>query len=163
MAANLIEREIRACIDSFVDDLSALVNTAAIEAVQEALGGGAGRRRRGPGRPRKTASKPGKRIRRSSDDLEASAARILSHIKANPSSGVTEIAAALRKTSKDLRLPIQKLLEEKKLRTTGQRRGTKYHVTGQGGSPDTVSIGKKPRRSKAKAKRKKTKGSRKAA
>lgn len=131
MAASLMEREIRACIDSFVDDLSALVNAAAIESVQEALGGGAGRKRRGPGRPRKTASKPGKRIRRSSVDLEASAARILSHIKANPGCGVSAISATLRTVPKDLRLPVLNLLEARKLRSTGQRRGMKYYAVGK--------------------------------
>ena len=153
MPKNTLDREIRACVDAFVEDLTTLVKQAAMESVQEALGGTVAPRRRGPGRPRKTAKKRGtrkKRIRRTSGDVDAIAAKVLSHVKANPGSGVTEIAASLRTTSKDLRLPILKLLEEKKLRTTGQRRGTKYHAGGRRGP-----VTRKRKAAKKKARKKK--------
>lgn len=148
MPKSTLDREIRTCIDQFVEELSALVRQAAVDSVAAALGGAAPARRRGPGRPRKAASKRGKRTRRSAGSLDAAAAKVLSHIKANPGSGVTGIAAALRTSSKNLRLPIQKLLEERAVRTTGQRRGTKYHAIAAGGP------GKKAKRAKVKAKKK---------
>ena len=152
MPKNTLDREIRSCVDSFVGDLTGLVKQAAMESVQEALGGTVAPRRRGPGRPRKTAKKGSprrKRVRRSSGDLDATAARILSYVKANPGSGVTEIAASLRRTSKDLRLPILKLLEEKKLRTTGQRRGTRYHAGGRRGPAKRKATRKRAAKRKA--------------
>ena len=74
-------------------------------------------------------------------------------VKAHPDQGITQIARSLRRTSKDLRLPVQKLLAEKKLKTTGQRRGTKYHAAGRGGVTTHKKAGKK-RRVVKKAKRK---------
>ena len=56
------------------------------------------------------------------------AARVLDHVKKNPGQGVEKISKAFRLRSKELTLPIGKLLESKKLKTTGQRRGTKYFV-----------------------------------
>ena len=158
MPKSTLDREIRTCIYSFVEELSALVKQAAVDSVADALGGAAPDRRRGPGRPRTTAPKRGKPVRRSAGSLDAAAARVLSHVKANPGSGVTEIAAALRKTSKNLRLPIQKLLEEKVLRTTGQRRGTKYHAVVRGAPRKRSTVKKKAKRkTKRKATKKKTK------
>ena len=123
----------------------------------EALGGDVAPRRRGPGRPRKTATrrKPGrprkkttkragrkratkratkKRGRRSTEDLEKTATRILAYVKTHPGKGVTAIAKSLRRSSKDLKRPVQMLLAAKKLRTEGQRRGTRYFAGGGGGT-----------------------------
>lgn len=162
MASNHLESEIRTCINSFVDELSSLVKQAAIQSVQEALGGSSAPARRGPGRPRKANAvirRPSskRRKRRSSGAVDTVAQRILEQVKANPGQGVGEIGGALRLTSKDLRLPIMKLMEDKKLKTKGQRRGTKYFTPGATGASApkaTKKSGKKPAR-KAKAKAKK--------
>ena len=104
---------------------------------------------------------PCKRIRRSAGDVESTAASVLAHVKANPGQGVTEIAAALRLSTKDLQLPILKLLGEKKLKTKGQRRGTKYFAGGRGsGSPKKAS--KKKAKRKTTKRRAKKKGTKKA-
>ena len=161
MAQSKLDTQIRDRITAFVDELAGLVRAAAIESVTEALegDGAAPVRRRGPGRPRKgtarkeAAGRPrGRRARRSSGDVDATAAAVASHVRSNPGQTVTEIGDALGMSSKDLKLPIQKLLGEKQVRTTGQRRGTRYHPAGGRGS-----AGKKagaPRRKK-KAGRKK--------
>jgi hypothetical protein len=100
MATTNTNQEIRTRIDSFLTALSDLVRKAALASVHEVLGEGATRRHgpgrprggglRGPGRPRKTdrrtrrlVARSGKRIRRSSADLEAVATRVLAYVKAN--------------------------------------------------------------------------------
>jgi len=137
-----IQEQIQDRIQSFVNELTGLIRQAGLEAVQEALGGPAPKRR---GRPRKAkkaparrktvkrkAKKTGKRAKRSGAQVDAVATRVLAHVKKKPGQSVTEIAKALRRTPKDLQLPIQRLIADKKLRTTGQRRGTKYIAAGRG-------------------------------
>ena len=143
MAHVNIQKQIQDRVQSFVNELTGLIRQAGLEAVQEAMGGAAAPKRRV--RPRKTkkaparrkavkrkAKKTGKRAKRSGAQVEAIAARVLAHVKKKPGQSVTEIAKTLRRTPKDLQLPIQKLIAGKKLRTTGQRRGTKYFVGGRG-------------------------------
>ena len=151
--ANDIESQIRSRIEAFTEELASLVKLAALESVNEALGGAAPARR--PGRPRKTSgrktksvrrakagrpkatkarkAKGGKRIRRSPEQLEAMAETVLTHVRANPGDRLEQISAKLRIPSKELKRPVAALLDAKKLRTTGQRRGTKYFTAGRGG------------------------------
>ncbi len=158
-----IQKQIHDRVESFVNELSGLVRRAALEAVQDALGGAAPKRR---GRPRKAkkaparrkavkrkAKKTGKRAKRSGAQVDAVAARVLAHVKKKPGQSVTEIAKTLRRTPKDLSLPIQKLIADKKLRTTGQRRGTKYFAAGRGAGKKKVV---KKRATKETARRKTT-------
>jgi hypothetical protein len=137
MAQSNLDTAIRSKIDSFLEDLSALVKQTALESVQEALGNGAAPARRGPGRPKmkvkfgrpaKSAMKGGKR---SSEDVAAMADKIASFVRSNPGSRLEAIAAGLRTNSKELKLPVIKLLSSKTLTKKGQKRGTMYFAGGR--------------------------------
>ena len=113
--------------------------------MQDALGTAEGTiatpARRGPGRPRKAAGaaskakaptsrkkaagKPGRRAGRSSADVEKVAAQVLAYAKANAGHRLEEMGGGLKADTVDLRGPIQVLLAAGKLRTEGQKRGTK--------------------------------------
>ena len=119
-----------------------------VEAVQVALGGGvAAPARRGPGRPRKNAAagpiaaaapasaaaagkrgRKGKRAKRTSADVDATAAALLAYVAANEGQSIEQIGKGMGVPTKELKLPVIKLMEAKKLKTKGQRRGTKYFV-----------------------------------
>jgi len=134
------DREIRSRIDSFFTELGALVKQSALEAVREALGDGAPRRRGpgrrpGPGRPpqagRRRAGRPargGKRVRRSTADLAAIGARVLAQVRSKAGQRLEEIGRALKTDTSVLKRPVAMLLAAKKLKTTGAKRGTKYFV-----------------------------------
>ena len=135
--ANNIQQQIEACVQAFVREVSELVRSSAMDAVAGALGGstgGGGAKHRG--RPAGSKNKApaaaksggGKRGKRTSEQVDAMALRIYEHVKKNPGSNVEGMAKAFNLKSKDLTLPITKLMATKKLKTTGQRRGTKYHV-----------------------------------
>ena len=145
MPTNPTDQAIRSRIDSFLSELSGIVRQSALEAVQEALGGGAPRRRgpgrpkgsgrRGPGRPPKTgqrrAGRPtraGKRIRRSSEDLAKIGARVLAQVRSKAGQRLEEIGRALRTDTSVLKKPVADLLKAKKLKTKGAKRGTRYFV-----------------------------------
>jgi hypothetical protein len=97
----------------------------------------------------------GKRIRRSAEDLEAIAARVLAHVKANAGHRLEQIGAALKTDTAILKRPIANLLAMKHLRTEGQKRGTKYFArSGRGAPGKSVRKAKPQRRRKAKRARK---------
>ncbi len=143
-------------IQAFVTDISEIVREAAVDAVQEALTGETGPRAatrgRRPGRKKRKAVKrvsrksKGKRVRRSAAELEALSTKFLAHVKANPGQRLEEIGAALGIPTSELKRPVALLLEAKKVRTTGQRRGTKYFAG---------SAKAKPTRTKPTARKKK--------
>jgi|SRR6478609_3578406 len=67
--------------------------------------------------------------RRSSTAVEEVGKQIVAHLKKNPDSKVEHIATALGDySSKDLALPIKKLLADKLIAKKGQRRGTTYRA-----------------------------------
>jgi hypothetical protein len=143
MAQRTPDSTIRTRIDTFVTELTSLVKEAALASVGEALGSpprrGPGRprgaRRRGPGRsrgpgrpPKNGRARAGKRAKRSTAQVEADAGRIVTYVRAHPGSRLEQISAGLNVPSKNLKLPVIKLLASKALRKTGQKRGTQYFV-----------------------------------
>lgn len=150
MAKSNLDAQIRDRIEAFVDEVADLVRRAALDSVKEALEGpGSSPRPRGPRRKKGGARKKAgsaRRGRRSSADVGAMGDTVASYVRANPGQTVTEIGVALGLGSKELRLPLTKLIEEKRLRTTGQRRGTRYHPAGRGGARKKAGA---PRRKKA--------------
>ena len=164
-------QSIRTLVDQFVSDLSAVVHQQALDTVRAALGGGAASKRRGPGRPGgsgkrgpgrppKSASRrgPGRppkaagRIRLSAADLEATSAKVLAYVRANAGQRLEEIGRGLRTATAGLKRPIQVLVADGKLRTEGQKRGTKYFAGSRGGSKR--GAGKKAKRRVARKARK---------
>jgi len=138
---NQLDREIQDKVGSFAQELTLLVRKAAVEAVAGALGATDTRPRRGrppgrkaassaTGRPRRGAA-PGrrrKRGRRSAEQLGAISDRLYKYVKSNPGQSIEQIGKGLGLPTSELKRPASNLLEGKKLRTTGQRRGTKYHA-----------------------------------
>jgi hypothetical protein len=159
---NAIDTQIRTTIDQFVAEISQLVRQAAVEAVSGALGqgGSSAPARRKAATRRKAGRKPGrpkgKRVRRSSADLEAQGAEILTHVRANQGCRMEDLSAALGTATKDLRRPVQELIASGQLRTEGQKRGTTYHVGGGGARKRKTAKKKATRRKVKRAKRKKS-------
>jgi hypothetical protein len=83
----------------------------------------AGRKKPGPKPKAKVGAKGAKRTANEIDELLG---HTLKFIKSNPGSRSEQIAEGLDVTTKDLVLPITKLFEGKAIKSTGQKRGTKY-------------------------------------
>jgi hypothetical protein len=139
-----VEEDLRMRVDTFVDELSALIRRQALLAVEDVLGkgeGGAGRRGR-RGRPAAEAvvaaragGRRGARLvmakrrpgeKRSPVELARITDQVFGYIKSNAGQGVEQIAKGLGTSTKELTLPIRKLLREKKLGSKGQKRATRY-------------------------------------
>lgn len=127
---NSVESEIRARVESFTEEIVALIRASAMDVVSEALGKSAGRGARRPGRPRGGAS-PGagrrKGAKRDPRVIEALTAKLGAFIKANPGKRIEDIAAELGTTTKELNLSVKKLIKAKRVSTKGEKRATKYY------------------------------------
>lgn len=138
MASSELDKKILERIESFVNELTRLVKRSAVESVQVALGDsgarvalGRGRRGialgkeltsgrgRGAGRGKKGAKRTGKQLENLKEKLR-------SYIKSNPGQRIEQIAAAIGIGTRQLALPIKKLLAEKKIKKKGKKRATSY-------------------------------------
>ncbi|MEX1025678.1 MAG: hypothetical protein WD226_11450 [Planctomycetota bacterium] len=94
------DRELERALTKAIDSLTATVEG----------GGGSGARR----------------ARRTPEEAEALADQMVEFLRANPQSTIGAVADSVGETSKDLREPMLQLLEERRVKKTGQRRGTRY-------------------------------------
>ena len=122
-----VERQIRARVEAFVGELSGLVRQAALEAVQDALEGAptaAPRRAAGKRPAAVTRSKRGGR--RSPNELNAMADQLMAAVTAQPGLRIEELGKAMEIPTRELALPVTKLIKAGKLRREGRKRATKY-------------------------------------
>lgn len=168
MPVNDSDSKIRELTDEFVSQLSVVIREAALEAVRDAIEGVGGsptptRRKKKAGRRKAKATRRTsgngrrkKRTRRTAADYSALGDQILAYVKANPGCGAGEIAEAVGSTTTAIRPVTAELIAAKQLRTTGQRRGTKYFAGAGGGGGGRKKAGSKKATSRKKAARRKT-------
>lgn len=120
-------------VQSFVTQISELARRAALDTLESAFTGRGGRGvgtraaalatlGSAPiGRPR-----GGRGTKRTAEDLEALSAKFMSFVKAHPGLRIEQINKELGTTTKDLALPIRKLIAEKNISTKGNKRSTTY-------------------------------------
>ena len=125
------QTEMNRVVQGFVAQITELARRAAIDTLESAFGGRTGRAAPAAaalvasfgrvGRPR-----GGRGAKRSSADLEALSQRFASFVKANPGLRIEQINKELGTTTKDLALPIRKLISEGVISAKGQKRSTTY-------------------------------------
>jgi predicted HTH transcriptional regulator len=119
--ANL-QSDIQRLVDGFVQQLTELARRAAVEGLEQALsrsgsrGGAVARLGRGRGRGAK----------RTSNELEKMQDDFLSFVGKNPGLRIEQINKQLGTTTKDLALPIRKLIADGSLKAKGKKRSTTY-------------------------------------
>lgn len=130
MSTAKFEQQIRTTIEAFVEELSALVRSAAVQSVTEAFGGplpsGAKGRAGKAALSAAGAKARAKGQKRAPEDLAELVDQLLNTIKAAPGQRMEQIAKTLKSTTQELALPAKKLIAEKKIKTKGERRATKY-------------------------------------
>jgi hypothetical protein len=118
---------IRNRVQAFVDDLTQLVRRAAVESVATALGGnGAARPRARPAPAARAGRARRKGKKRGSRELEALTARLRDQIAKMPGTRIEPIAKAMGISTRELALPVRKLLESGTIRKKGVKRSTQY-------------------------------------
>ena len=145
-----VESAIRARVEAFASELVALIRLSAVDVVTEALGGAGPSRRRGSGRSvgAPPSSHRPKGAKRDPKVLAALTEKLGAFIKKNPGQRIEQIGKALSIATKELALPVKKLVAAKMISSKGQKRATTYYG-GRGGG-----AAKKPARSARKARAK---------
>ena len=126
------QNEMNHAVQGFVAQITELARRAAINTLESAFGsrggGGGGSRAAAAvlgsvsvGRPR-----GGRGAKRSAADLEALSEKFAAFVKSNPGLRIEQINKELGTSTKDLALPIRKLVSEGVVKAKGQRRSTKY-------------------------------------
>jgi hypothetical protein len=129
-----IQDEVRARVDALASELEALVRETALQAVRAALGGAhLARERGGPARRDQAAAAKGQRPtkrgageKRPAAELAKLTDKLAAYIKAHPGQRIEQINKAMGVETKELALPVKKLLAAKTIKSKGQKRATTY-------------------------------------
>jgi len=127
-----VESTIRARVEAFASELVALIRSSAVDVVTEALGGTGRSPLRGPGRPAGAlrSSRRTKGAKRDPKILAALTEKLGAFIRKNPGQRIEQIGKALGIATKDLALPVKKLIAARQVSTKGQKRATTYFAGG---------------------------------
>lgn len=124
------QSEMNQTVQSFVTQISELARRAALDTLESAFAGrsgrGAGTRAAALGSAPVGRPRGGRGVKRTAEDLEALSAKFVSFVKAHPGLRIEQINKELGTTTKDLALPIRKLIAEKAISTKGAKRSTTY-------------------------------------
>jgi len=123
-----VDAELRETIESFVEQLTGLIQRRALESVRTALHGGALPAPRGskPSSSALAANGYEASTKRSPAELAALIKRLHGHIAKHPGLRIEKISAGLGLPTKALVLPVKRLISDKKVFTKGQKRATVY-------------------------------------
>jgi hypothetical protein len=127
------EQQISQRVQAFVSEITELARQQALETLSRSLSAGGGviaRRGRGRNGAAFAADSGG---RRSAEQLEATQRALLSEITSRPGQRIEPIGQRLGVPTKELALPIRKLIANGSIRAEGQRRATKYFPGTEGG------------------------------
>jgi hypothetical protein len=132
------QNEMNRAVQGFVAQITELARRSAIDTLESAFGGRGGRGGTGGNSsagavaeltdnlPRVGRPRGGRGAKRSAADLEALSERFAAFVKANPGLRIEQINKELGTTTKDLALPIRKLISEAVISAKGQKRSTTY-------------------------------------
>jgi hypothetical protein len=136
------QNEMNRTVQSFVAQITQLAHRAAIDTLESAFtgrssGGGGGGARNG-GRAAALAmpaigggrvrARGGRGAKRTPEDLEALSQKFATFVKTNPGLRIEQINKELGTTTKDLALPIRKLIADGMISAKGKKRSTTYFV-----------------------------------
>jgi len=129
------QNEMNHAVQGFVTQITELARRAAIDTLESAFHGRASRNGvtavavSAPSTPavaRAGRPRGGRGAKRSAADLEALSERFASFVKSSPGLRIEQINKELGTTTKDLALPIRKLIAEGIVAAKGQKRSTTY-------------------------------------
>lgn len=122
--------KIQAILDTALEQVRAALLEEASQAVRQALGGGEGGGSTRPRAAKRASAAPtrtrAKGAKRTPEELEALTKNLLAAIKKTPGQRIEQIGKSIDVSTKELALPIAKLFDAKAIKSTGQRRATKY-------------------------------------
>jgi predicted HTH transcriptional regulator len=122
--------DVEKLIQKFAADLQALIRSDLSDEVNGAVRAALGSGGRAAGKSTKAAPGRPSTGKRTPEQIEKQAEKILAYVAKNPEQRAEQIAKAVGLTTKELVGPIKKLLAEKKVKASGVARGTNYKAVG---------------------------------
>jgi hypothetical protein len=124
-----MQNDMARVVASFVAEITEIAKRAAREQLDAAFGGGG--LGRSSGRAASSSSAPsargrGRGVKRTSGDLEKLGEKFYDYVKANPGLRIEQINQKLGTSTKDLQLPIRKMIADGELKAKGKKRSTTY-------------------------------------
>jgi hypothetical protein len=127
------QTEMNRTVQDFVAQISELARRAAINTLESAFDSRGGRRGSAAaalvaltGNGRVGRPRGGRSAKRTAEDLEALSEQFASFVKSNPGLRIEQINKELGTSTKDLALPIRKLISTGVVSTKGKKRSTTY-------------------------------------
>lgn len=125
MSTNM-QSEMSRVVASFVAEITEIAKRAARDQLDAAFGGG-----RSSGRAASSGSVAsgrgrGRGVKRTSADLDKLGEKFYEFVKANPGLRIEQINHKLGTSTKDLQLPIRKMIADGSLKAKGKKRSTTY-------------------------------------
>lgn len=126
MQDNDLTAAINTVVETFIRDITALAGKAAMQLVESSFAspGTQPSARGGTARPAKQATSNAKRT---AEDLDGLCDKFAGFVAKNPGLRIEQINKQLGTSTKDLALPIRKLLANGRVKAKGQKRSTTYH------------------------------------
>lgn len=126
--SNDVQVQINKLVENFVDQITAVARQAAMQTLNSALGlkdGRLGTRTNLSSLSSPTGKRP-KGAKRPQAELEKMRENVTAFIQKNPGLRVEQINKQLGTVTRDLALPLRRLVAEGVLRTEGEKRSTQY-------------------------------------
>lgn len=127
------QTEMNRTVQDFVAQISELARRAAVNTLESAFDSKGGRRSGAAsavialtGNGRVGRPRGGRGAKRTAADLEALSQQFASYVKSNPGMRIEQINKELGTSTKDLALPIRKLISTGVIATKGKKRSTTY-------------------------------------
>jgi hypothetical protein len=126
------QNEMNRTVQGFVAQITELARRAAIDTLETAFGGRAAGNGASAltavlaGVPRAGRPRGGRGAKRTPADLAALSDKVATFVKTNPGLRIEQINKQLNTTTKDLALPIRKLISEGVITAKGKKRSTTY-------------------------------------
>jgi hypothetical protein len=116
-------RDLESQIEALVREHIAMIRHAATTAVERAFAGGSGARSKAKAAARRRTVKS---LRRGPEEMAALSERLYVAICAQPGAGMPALASQLGVSSGELNVPATRLRRAGRVRSVGQRQGTRY-------------------------------------
>ena len=123
MSTNTMQSEMSRVVAQFVAEITDIAKRAARDQLDAAFGGRGGGRASTAGA---VSRGRGRGVKRTAGDLEKLADKFYEFVKANPGLRIEQINAKLGTSTKDLQLPIRKMIADGEIKAKGKKRSTTY-------------------------------------
>ena len=118
-----LQSDIQRLVDEFVAQVTELARRAAMDTLENALGRGG---RGGAGGALRLGRTRGRGAKRTGEELDKLSDEFLVFVNKNPGLRIEQINKQLGTTTKDLALPIRKMIADGTLKVKGKKRSTAY-------------------------------------